>query len=88
MYGSDAADEKEKFISQKERLTKDVRYQEFNEVTLDCTKMIDHKIMQSRVTSLFVGFYRPVGRIFYCSRKVMTPVPASMDSTMARDSKW
>ena len=64
MYGSDAADEKGKFISQKERLTKDVRYQEFNEVTLDCTKMIDHKIMQSRVTSLFVGTAAQRGGFF------------------------
>ena len=28
----------------KERLTNDVRYQEFNEVTLDYTKCIDHKM--------------------------------------------
>ena len=28
----------------KERLTNDVRYQEFNEVTLDYKKCIDHKI--------------------------------------------
>ena len=36
---------------QKERLTKDVRYQEYSEVTLACTKHIDHKIWQPRVTS-------------------------------------
>ena len=55
-------------ISQKERLTKDVRYQEFNEVTLDCTKMIDHKIMQSRDTSFLIPFHSADSGDFLCLR--------------------
>ena len=45
--------QKQKVVSnpQKERLTKDVRYQEHSEVTLACTKHIDHKIWQPGVTS-------------------------------------
>ena len=71
---------------QKERLTKDVRYQEYSEVTLACIKRIDHKIWQPRVTSFCGQWPLTMRDCFLVCRPA--PMGGQPGSVPFRNPRW